>query len=762
MRPFLPIGLLMGICLVVSCVGKTPVLTPTTTRTKPSAPPIVTPSDPSAAVSFGKVLDQNGLPAANVLVRAYLLSNNGGGVLSNNGGGLVSDHGQGLVATQINQFTRTGAAFLGLLQANPPAGLLSTHTGPDGTFQLAPAPGSGPLNIEAIGGKDVAAIAQNVQGTNPGITLRLAFTGTISGKVTAPKAPGVTNFEGVDVFVPGTSYLAKTDAGGHFQLINVATGAFTLVASKAGLGRASVSNVGVMSKQDTAAADLAMTLVEPHLTGLLPANGGPGIQVTLSGDHFGTSSGDVLQVSFNGAIATDVTRIDDHTLKASVPHGASLGDVVVSVGGVTSNAMPFAVLKSLLLAPPRGQFLVGESQSYTVTAKDSSDGAVLAPAVTWGVDGPALTVDSTGKVNALAPGQATLTVTSGSLSFATRLTVLASYATVSTFAGDASTGLVDGPVDKARFHNPSALVLDAAGNFFLADQGNNAVRKIDMRDPAQPIVSTIAGGTGSGYQDGPGASALFNAPTGLVIASDGSLFVSDANNQRIRQITLTDPTHPIVTTYAGEGHAGTLDGAALTAQFNIPNGLAIDAAGTLYVADTANQRIRKIDRTDPAHPVVTTLCGSGIRGFADGKGSNAIFSNPGSLALDARGNLYVGDTNNNRVRMITPDGTTSTFAGNGQPGWADDIGPKARFNDPNGLWFDPAGNLFVADQGQDRVRKITQDGTVSTVAGSGEHGYVDGKAPDARFITPSYVLGDGHGTIYVVEYFGNRIRKIVP
>ncbi|MDR2208343.1 MAG: hypothetical protein LBE22_05150 [Azoarcus sp.] len=213
------------------------------------------------------------------------------------------------------------------------------------------------------------------------------------------------------------------------------------------------------------------------------------------------------------------------------------------------------------------------------------------------------------------------------------------------------------------------------------------------------------------------------------------------------------PKTVMVSTFAG-GEQGFADGKGGDAKFNRPVGIASDAAGNLYVADTENHRIRKIT---PAGEV-STLAGD-EEGFADGIGSDAKFSFPIGIASDAAGNLYVADVVDHRIRKITPAGVVSTLAGGDEEGFADGIGSDAKFLGPIGIASDATGNLYVAEFGNHRIRKITPAGEVSTLAG-GERGFADGIGSDANFNRPSGIVSDAAGNLYVADSWNDRIRKI--
>jgi DNA-binding beta-propeller fold protein YncE len=313
---------------------------------------------------------------------------------------------------------------------------------------------------------------------------------------------------------------------------------------------------------------------------------------------------------------------------------------------------------------------------------------------------------------------------------------------VSTIAGG-ELGFADGIVSDARFFGPSGIASDAAGNLYVADTANGRIRKIT---PAGE-VSTLAGGE-EGFADGIGSDAEFQFPFGIASDAAGNLYVSEILNHRVRKMAPAGE----VSTLAG-GEKGFADGVGSDASFNEPIGITTDAAGNLYVADTKNHRIRKIT---PAGEV-STLVG-GERGFADGIGSDARFNEPGGIAIDAAGNLYVADSMNRRIRKITPAGDVSTLAGS-ETGFADGIESDAKFDHPLGITIDAAGNLYVADSNNNRIRKITPAGEVSTLAGS-EQGFADGFGSDAKFYWPSGITIDAAGNLYVGDTFNNRIRKI--
>lgn len=279
---------------------------------------------------------------------------------------------------------------------------------------------------------------------------------------------------------------------------------------------------------------------------------------------------------------------------------------------------------------------------------------------------------------------------------------------VTVLAGaDGSAGTADGSGAMARFNAPSGLSAASDGTLIVSDTANATIRRIT----AGGVVTTLAGSHGvRGNFDASGTAATFSSPMGLARAADGMVFVADAMNHTIRQIS----PGGMVSTFAGlAGESGSTDGAGASARFNYPTGLALDRSGNLYVTDSTNNVLRKIT---PAG-LVTTLAGlAGVSGSQDGVGSYALFNNPGGLAVDAGGNVYVADTGNSLIRRVTPAGDVSKLAGlPGVAGYRDGPLAEAWFNQPRAVALDASGNLYVADTGNASIRKITTAGTVSTL-----------------------------------------------
>jgi len=316
-------------------------------------------------------------------------------------------------------------------------------------------------------------------------------------------------------------------------------------------------------------------------------------------------------------------------------------------------------------------------------------------------------------------------------------------------AGSDTAGLVNGIGKSVKFNHPFGLTVDANGNLYIADLGNNVIRKMDTTG----LVSTFAGvGGAKGNLNAVDSLSTFNKPFGVAADPAGNIYVADAGNNQIRMIGATTG---MVSTFAGTGVVGASN-VADSVSFNSPLGVAVDGSGNVYVADYENNLIRKVT---PAG-VVSTLAGSGAKGADDGLDTAATFNLPEALAVDATGNVYVVDNGNDLIRKVTPSGQVTTFAGSGQPGRNDGMGTAASFNSPFGIAIDANGNLYVADSGNNLIRKITPGGAVTTIVGSGSRGANDGTGNAASFNTPSGIAVDKSGNIYVADENNNLIRKI--
>jgi len=331
---------------------------------------------------------------------------------------------------------------------------------------------------------------------------------------------------------------------------------------------------------------------------------------------------------------------------------------------------------------------------------------------------------------------------------------------ISTVAGNGASHFSgDGGLStSARLFNPIGVATDTAGNVYIADTENSRIRKVTP----DGVISTVAGnGTfGFGGDNGLATSALLSNPLAVAVDTAGNLYIADPGNRRIRKVTPAG----VISTVAGNGTSGSDGdgGPATSASFSNLTDLAVDASGNLYIADSGNRRIRKVTLAG----IISTVAGNGTFGSRGdgGPATAASFSNPIGLAVDASGNLYIADSTQSRIRKVTPAGIISTEAGNGTFGSGGDGGPatSASLTNPTGLAVDASGNLYIADSAQSRIRKVTPDGIIMTVAGNGTYGFSgDGGAPAAAQLGyPRGIAVDAAGNLFVADPDNQRIRKI--
>ena len=352
--------------------------------------------------------------------------------------------------------------------------------------------------------------------------------------------------------------------------------------------------------------------------------------------------------------------------------------------------------------------------------------------------------------------------------------------TITTFAGTREYGFSGdgGPAVQAKLYYPWGVAVDAAGNVYIADFGNLRIRRVD---PSGTIATFAGTGELCYYSededcgDGvPAVQAKLRSPRGVAVDAAGNLYINDTHNDRIRRV---DPSGTI-TTVAGTGEYGFSGdgGPAVQAKLRSPEDVAVDGAGNLYIADTRNHRIRRVD----ASGTITTIAGNGRPG-ATGDGGPAVqakLRSPQGVAVDAAGNLYIADWGNLRVRILRPPSPPSppsppptadlidTIAGTGEEGFSGDGGrsTQAQLAFPYGVAVDGASNLFIADSGNHRIRRVDPSGTITTIAGSGEEGFSgdSGPAVQAQLNFPHRVAVDGAGNLYIADTINHRIRRVDP
>jgi sugar lactone lactonase YvrE len=470
----------------------------------------------------------------------------------------------------------------------------------------------------------------------------------------------------------------------------------------------------------------------------------------------------------NGTAIPGATNPSYATPATSAADSGSLFHVVVSNGAspITSvdavlTILAAPVAPSITTQPQPVSVALGGVATFTVAAGGSAPLSYQ-----WhrnGVDIPNATNSSyTLSPVTRADDQASFSVTVNNVtsvpvtSTGAVLTVVLPPTGVDLIAGQlGGPGNIDGTGGGARLFGPQAIATDVAGNVYVADTYNNTIRKVSPTGG----VSTLAGNSGNpGSADGTGATALFNYPQGLTVDAAGNVYVVDTLNRTIRTISVAGA----VTTLAGMvGVAGSADGIGAAARFSSSQGIAADLAGNLYVADTGNNTIRKINVSSAA---VTTLAGAAIAGSADGTGPGAQFNSPQGVAVDTLGNVYVADTNNSTIRVVTPAGVVTTLAGTpGVTGQTDSAGGAPLFDHPTNLATDAAGNVYVSDTYGATIRKIAPGGVVTTLAGAAyKQGSADGVGAAARFFNPWGITADAAGNLYVADLGNDTVRKITP
>lgn len=593
------------------------------------------------------------------------------------------------------------------------------------------------------------------------------------------------------VAMDGSGNLFVADAGNHTIRKIDSTGAVTTVAGKA----------GVSGSTDGAAADARF---------FSPT----GVAIDHSGNVFVADSGNnvIRKISTDHTVSTFA---GGHFGSADGAGAAASFELAIVQAPVNNNVGPWPYCRGSVAVDPNDNVYVADCLNATIR-KITPAGVVSTFAGTAGVPGRAdgtgaaasfsapvgLATDSGGNlyvadqilplpgagnlIRMITPGGVVTTVATirfptGVAADAAGNIYVTDYLSVhkiaggvdSVFAGGSATGSADGTGAAASFYEPSSVTTDSAGNVYVLDLKNSSIRKITPG----AVVSTFTGRTAApGSADGAGAAARFDAPRGVAVDSAGNVFVADSENNTVRKVTPAGVTSVFAGTVGKFGYA---DGSS--ALFSLPSGVAFDKSGNLFVADSLNQVIRKIT---PAG-VVSTLAGDpsnsievGIvrGGSSDGTGSNASFRlsivpvSPaslyrfvcqGALTVDQGGNIYVADCGNDTIRKVTSAGVVTTIAGSAQVyGSAD--GADARFNSPSGIAVDSSGNVYVADSGNNTIRKITSAG-VSTLAGSaGVAGSSDGMGTAASFNNPQGITVGSSGNLYVADTGNHTIRKITP
>lgn len=304
---------------------------------------------------------------------------------------------------------------------------------------------------------------------------------------------------------------------------------------------------------------------------------------------------------------------------------------------------------------------------------------------------------------------------------------------------------------------PTAIAIDKSGNLYVADHNNHCVWKVSRWDQVKKVAGYREYGcSGDG---GPAVKARLECPHGIALDSEDNLYISDTNNDRIRKVDKAG----IITTVAGsDKYQGGDGGKAVRAGLSVPEGIVFDAQGNLYITDSYNSRVRKVDKAG----IITTVAGNGVRDYqGDGKkATKASLIEPYGIAFDAEGNLYIADAGSACVRRVDKTGVITTVVGTGEWSYSGDGGKatKAKLSQPFGITFDAKGNFYIADESNNRIRKVDRTGIVTTVAGNGDRWFGgDGwQAVKASLAEPNDVTTDVEGNLYIADFANLSVRKV--
>ncbi len=372
--------------------------------------------------------------------------------------------------------------------------------------------------------------------------------------------------------------------------------------------------------------------------------------------------------------------------------------------------------------------------------------------------GGALPVNILGTSASMGPPQSVAVDTAGNVFFVIQDSVLRLDAVTSILTAAAGNGTGgysgdNGAAINAQLLNPVGVAVDFAGNLYIADLGNNRVRKV-----SNGVITTVAGNGTQGFSGdgGPAINAQLNAPAGVAVDPSGNLYISDDYNNRVRRVS-----NGVITTVVGNGAPGFSgdNGLAINAQLNYPNAVAADLAGNLYITDVGNQRIRKV-----SNGIISTVAGNGTQGFSGdgGPATSAQLSAPQGIAVDSQSNLYIADVDNERIRKVS-NGVIATIAGEEGGGFSGDGGPATNANLylPQGVAVDSVGNLYIADWHNYRIRKVS-NGVITTVAGNGACCFSgdNGPASSAQLYLAWGVAVDSARNVYIADSGNDRIRKV--
>ncbi len=581
------------------------------------------------------------------------------------------------------------------------------------------------------------------------------------------------------------------------QLTTTATAVLTPVAVTGAAGNHSVVAKYPGDTNFTTSTSPAITLVPqtgistPAITSLSPNSayvGSGATTVTINGTDFVSGATAIVGGAQQAATFVSATQLTTTLTMAQLSTVGTLTVMVVNPDEGTSNTVTFTVLQlPLQLAPATlafGNETVGsESAPQVVTVTNGTAAAIAITTITLDLGlnpgdfaqtnncpatleaGADCQITVTFQPNGVGAKSAGLLISDNNTSLPTEAVNMTGTGTggilqvnpgnLKTIAGNGTAGYTgdNGPATAAELNDPDGVNFDAQGNMYIADILNNVIRKVDTSGN----ISTVAGNGTAGFSGDSGlaTAAELNGPFGAIPDSAGNLYVEDTLNARIRRV---DATTGIITTIAGNGTFGfSGDGGPATAAVVAEvQGARFDAAGNFYVAQCGPAAIRKINTAG----IITTVAGNGTDGFSGdgGLATSAQLNCPSGVAIDAAGELFIADYLNNRIRKVNAAGVISTIAGNGTPGFTGDGGPAlaAEINLPNDVNLDAAGDVYIADSGNNRIREINTAGVISTVVGGLDN------AGSAGINGPSAIALDKAGNLYFSDSGNNAVREVFP